>query len=97
MEPVLLPVPLSKGLRIALIVETSNAEGPTQNVIVIPIRYESGSMNRPYTIWAVYKHPQGRPHCFVFDNQFEFAKFLLSQNQSVQKTPMSMMSAPQLF
>ena len=34
-EPVLLPVPLSKGLRIALIVETSNAESPTQNAIVI--------------------------------------------------------------
>ena len=28
---VLLPVPLSKGLRIALIVETSNDESPTQN------------------------------------------------------------------
>ena len=28
MEPVLLPVPLHKGLRIALIVETSNAESP---------------------------------------------------------------------
>lgn len=54
-------------------------------------------MNRPYTIRAVYKHPKGRPHCFVFDNQFEFAKFLLSQNQSVQKTPMSMMSAPQPY
>jgi len=27
-EPVLLPVPLHKGLRIALIVETSNAESP---------------------------------------------------------------------
>ena len=26
-------------------------------------------MNRPYTIRAVYKHPKGRPHCFVFDNQ----------------------------
>ena len=31
-EPVLLPVPQCKGLRIAQSVETSNAESPTQNV-----------------------------------------------------------------
>ena len=31
-EPVLLPVPQCKGLRIALFVETSNVESPTQNV-----------------------------------------------------------------
>jgi hypothetical protein len=30
-EPVLLPVPQCKGLRIAQSVETSNAESPTQN------------------------------------------------------------------
>ena len=30
-EPVLLPVPQCKGLRIALFVETSNAESPTRN------------------------------------------------------------------
>ena len=35
MEPVLLPVPRSKGSRIALIVETSNVESPTVNAIVI--------------------------------------------------------------
>lgn len=40
-EPVLLPVPQCKGLRIARLVETSNAESPTQNAIVIPIRYET--------------------------------------------------------
>ena len=33
---------------------------------------------------AVYKHPKGRPRCFVFDNPFEVAKFLQRQNQSVQ-------------
>ena len=31
-EPVLLPVPQCKGLRIARLVETNNAESPTQNV-----------------------------------------------------------------
>ena len=41
MEPVLLPVPRSKGSRIAQSVETSNAESPTQNAIVIPTRYET--------------------------------------------------------
>ena len=33
-EPVLLPVPQCKGSRIARLVETSNAESPTQNAIV---------------------------------------------------------------
>ena len=41
---------------------------------------------------VVYKHPMRRSRCFVFDNLFEVAKFLHSQNQSVQlrlicKTP----------
>ena len=52
----------------------------------------NGSKNHPYMIRAVYKHPKGRSRCFVFDEQLEFAKFLHCQNQSVQKTPMSMMS-----
>lgn len=26
-------------------------------------------------IWAVYKHPKGRPRCLVFDQSFEFARF----------------------
>lgn len=33
---------------------------------------------------VVYKHPMRRSRCFVFDNLFEVAKFLHSQNQSVQ-------------
>ena len=40
-EPVLLPVPRSKGSRIARLVETSNVESPTQNDIVIPIHHET--------------------------------------------------------
>ena len=35
-EPSLLPVPRCKGLRIARIVETSNAESPTLMLIIIP-------------------------------------------------------------
>ena len=35
----------------------------------------------------MYYHHMGRSHCLVFDNQFEVAKFLHRQNQSVQKTP----------
>lgn len=65
-----MPVPRSKGSRIALIVETSNVESPTQMI---------------YT--GMYNHYKGRFRCFVFDNQFEVARFLLRQNQSVQKTP----------
>ena len=34
-----------------------------------------------------------RSRCFVFDEQFEVAKFLHSQNQSVQKTPFSICSS----
>ena len=63
-------VPRSKGSRIALIVETSNVESPTQMI---------------YT--GMYNHYKGRFRCFVFDTQFEVARFLLRQNQSVQKTP----------
>ena len=70
MEPVLSLVPRCKGLRIALIVDTSNAENPTPNDYMLR-----------------YKHSMGRSRCFVFDNQFEVAKFLHRQNQSVQKTP----------
>ena len=33
---------------------------------------------------VVYKHPMRRSRCFVFDNLFELARFLLRQNQSVQ-------------
>ena len=33
---------------------------------------------------VVYKHPMRRSRCFVFDNLSEVAKFLHSQNQSVQ-------------
>ena len=31
-----------------------------------------------------YMHPIGRPRCFVFDQSFEFSRFLERQNQSVQ-------------
>ena len=34
-----------------------------------------------------------RSRCFVFDEQFEVAKFIHCQNQSVQKTPFSICSS----
>ena len=86
-EPVLLPVPQCKGLRIARLIETSNDESPTQNVIVTPLRIHLWLAKpiRIYTIRAVYKHPKGRPRCLVFDQSFEVAKFLHCQNQGVRK------------
>ena len=84
-EPVLLPVPRSKGSRIAQSVETSNAESPTQNVIAILIRHTKLAVTPTCTTWAVYKHPKGRPRCLVFNEQFEFARFSSRQNQGVRK------------
>ena len=75
-------VPRCKGLRIARIVETSNAESPTPMSIYFTLQDHGGLHQRPMR--AVYKHPKGRPRCFVFDNPFEVAKFLQRQNQSVQ-------------
>ena len=46
---------------------------------------------------VVYKlHLMRRSRCFVFDNQFEVAKFLWRQNQSVQKRllPLCMPAQP---
>ena len=75
-------VPRCKGLRIARIVETSNAESPTPMSIYFTLQDLGGLHQRPMR--AVYKHPKGRSRCFVFDNPFEVAKFLQRQNQSVQ-------------
>ena len=75
-------VPRCKGLRIARIVETSNAESPTPMSIYFTLQDHGGLHQRPMRV--VYKHPKGRPRCFVFDNPFEVAKFLQRQNQSVQ-------------
>jgi hypothetical protein len=74
-------VPRCKGLRIARIVETSNAESPTLMSIYVPCMT---MVIYTKTNEGVYKHPKGRPRCFVFDNPFEVAKFLQRQNQSVQ-------------
>ena len=48
----------------------------------------------PVSMICVITTPyKGRSRCFVFDEQFEVAKFLHSQNQSVQKTPFSICSS----
>ena len=75
-------VPQCKGLRIARIVETSNAESPTpmyKYTNTTPITTPSVITGCAYII-----HPKGRSRCFVLDNPYEFAKFLHCQNQSVQ-------------
>ncbi len=36
----------------------------------------------------IFYTSKGRSRCFVFDHQFEFARFSKRQNQSVQKTPL---------
>lgn len=67
-EPVLLPVPRSKGLRIARLVETNNAESPHaecySNTHTTTVMTHKSYI---YTIRAVYKHPKGRSRCLVFD------------------------------
>ena len=81
----LLLVPHSKGSRIARLVETNNAESPTPIVLY----------NSPFPSWykgrnqegikGLYIYtPEGIHRCFVFDEQFEFARFLECQNQSVK-------------
>ena len=93
-EPVLLPVPQCKGSRIALFVETSNVESPTPMFIYIiyPSLFYITFMTR-YSSSNI-KHPKGRSRCFAFDEQFELARFLHCQNQSVQKTPICIKSHP---
>ena len=83
-ESILSLVPRHKGLRIALIVETRNAESPTPVSI-----YKSPSLTIDDSIdwsqwWLYIIHLMRRSRCFVFDNQFEVAKFLWCQTQSVQ-------------
>ena len=58
-------VPRCKGLRIARIVETSNAESPTPMNIYITLQ-DHGDLHQ-WSMRAVYKHPKGRPRCFVLD------------------------------
>lgn len=52
-EPVLLPVPQCKGLRIALFVETSNVESPTQNVYRKSLHIVH--ISRHAAIWIQYR------------------------------------------
>ena len=58
----------SYGLRIARLVETSNAESPTMIYIAdtpeqLPITHTDIGLVQD----AMYIHPTGRPRCFVFD------------------------------
>ena len=45
----------------------------------------------------MYIHPTGRPRCFVFDQSFEFSRFLHRQNQSVQLRLLCICLPPLLF
>ena len=72
-------VPRYKGSRIALLVETSNAESPTSMFIIALLlllceRQGGQGINIP---WSV-------PVALLLTNNFEFARFLYRQNQSVQ-------------
>ena len=75
-----MPVPQSKGLRIALSIRTSNAK-PHADVYLcaLSLRHYIPRHDKD-----CHKHPKGRSRCFVFDGQFEFAKFLDCQNQSAK-------------
>ena len=60
-----------KGLRIALSVETSNAESPTMMYISnMPEHFPTTYGYRKCSKTYVYMHLIGRPRCFVFDRQY---------------------------
>lgn len=75
-EPNLLPVPRSKGLRIAQVVETDNAAPRRCSICItyVCIMLQTFGCTK-------YTHRALR--CFVLNYLWEFAKFLLRQNQSV--------------
>ena len=86
-ESILSLVPRHKGLRIALIVETSNADTTPKPHASVNIQFALSAtkrQNRPKPIRLYRIHLMRRFRCFVFDNQLEVAKFLRRQNQSVQ-------------
>ncbi len=89
MEPVS-PVPRSKGLRIAQIVETDNAAPRRCNICdhtALMVLYHKHST-------AVINTSQGALRCFVFNYLLEVAKFLLRQNQSVSNAFIICMRPP---
>lgn len=66
-EPVLSLVPHPEGSRIALFVETSNAESPTMMYIYMPT-YTLTTMSTVQYRQNIIR-PMWRPRCFVFDEQ----------------------------
>ena len=88
-----MPGPRNKGSRIALIVETEQRESPTLMYVY--------STHRLYAYLYIYTPHQPPMvvdvgdvwmntipwsfRCFVFDNQFEVARFLLRQTKAFRK------------
>lgn len=82
----LLPVPRSKGSRIALSVETSNAESPTPMWIYmihpVPLWIHQWLHK---VQWGLYNTPLRTSTVALFlTDSWEFARFLERQNQSVK-------------
>ena len=74
----LLPVPRSKGSRIALSVETSNAESPTPMWIYtihpFPLRIHQWLYKVQWGLYII--HPEDIHRCFVFDWHFWICEIL---------------------
>ena len=94
MELPLLPVPQCKGLRVAQLVETSNAESPTlMYVYKTPLPFTSlAGINGG---WHII-HLGAFTVALFLTNCFEVAKFLHRQNQSVQVNAFYVYALPPL-
>ena len=87
-------VPQPIGLRIALFVETSNADSPTRGIYAITLT-DYWVQLWLYVISEAHISihlSRGVPVALFLTNSFEVAKFIGCQNQSVQKTPFSICS-----
>ena len=68
---------------------------PLVEAFALPGQSKRATLKTPrqmiYT--GMYNHYMGRSRCLVFNEQSELARFSSRQNQSVQKTPLSISSA----
>ena len=86
-----MPGPRSKGSRIALIVETEQRESPTLMYAIYTLRhiyliYMTTPATEVVDVGEVWMNTiPWSFRCFVFDNQFEVARFLLRQTKAFRK------------
>ena len=92
-EPVLSLVPRFEGLRIALSVETSNAESPTYVYIYRTNHLFLGTILPRRNGRNGYNTPMRRPRCFVFDRQMKLRSSRIVKTKA-QDTPLLLCMCP---